>query len=190
MSALLLSTACMRGLWPLLMSWLERKKSTMGKVRECRAEMQKSRDAVKPTVLSRYNRDWPWHWCQLQHPVTFLPNPYGPAEQPDGEGSNLRIIKKGKACILYSCSDLLHIEKTDISYRGTNKCLQSCLEIWQCDTTLTPDHKGRKCPLPTHTPKTTNPTHTWGWLYIFHTHQQTVKAVKEIIRIGVFTVVM
>lgn len=36
---------------------IREKKSTMGKVRECRAEMQKSRDAVKPTVLSRYNRD-------------------------------------------------------------------------------------------------------------------------------------
>lgn len=31
MSALLLSTACMRGLWPLLMSWLKIK-STMGKL--------------------------------------------------------------------------------------------------------------------------------------------------------------
>lgn len=27
MSALLLSTACMRGLWPLLMSWLDKKKA-------------------------------------------------------------------------------------------------------------------------------------------------------------------
>lgn len=35
MSALLLSTACMRGLWPLLMSWFE-KKSTMGNVSGCR----------------------------------------------------------------------------------------------------------------------------------------------------------
>lgn len=98
--------------------------------------------------------------------------------------------KKEKPAFYIHVQIFLHIEKTDISYRGTNKCLQSCLEIWQCDTTLTPDHKGRKCPLPTHTPKTTNPTHTWAWVYIFHTHQQTVKAVKEIIRIGVFTVVM
>lgn len=94
MSALLLSTACMRGLWPLLMSWLE-KKSTMGKVRGCKDG--KCKKVMLWNLVrgeSVKHRDWPWRWCQPLHPAAFWPNLCGHAAQPDGEGSNLWRVTK------------------------------------------------------------------------------------------------
>lgn len=52
MSALLLSTACMRGLWPLLMSWLERKKKHHGK-----SQRMQSGNAKKPWCCETHSAE-------------------------------------------------------------------------------------------------------------------------------------
>lgn len=97
MSALLLSTACMRGLWPLLMSLLTKKKAPWEKSEDAETVNVKFMMSWNLVIAeSVQNRDWPLHWCQLLHPAAFWPSLCGHAAQPDGEGSNLKTGKKQK----------------------------------------------------------------------------------------------